>query len=163
MNEVTEKLRTSVRRLQVWNAVLICSVIVLFAIALNTYSTETDLIRTQSVQLVSADGNLLAELATIDGNPGLYLKDRNGVNRASLFHADDGTGLYIMDEDGVTRIGIAQFAHGGGGVALHGPESKGAAVLYYKNDGSLRFFDALGVVTNQVNAREPVSSDQAED
>ena len=163
MNEVTEELRASIRRLQAWNAVLLCSVIVLFAIAINAYLTETDLVRTQAVQLVSADGNVLAELSTIDGNPGLYLKDRNGVNRASLFHADDGTGLYIMDEDGVTRIGIAQFAHGGGGVALHGPESKGAAVLYYKNDGSLRFFDAQGAVTNQVNAREPISIDEAED
>lgn len=101
--------------------------------------------------------------AITDTNRGLYLKDRNGVNRASLFHADDGTGLYIMDEGGVTRIGIAQFAHGGGGVALHGPESKGATVLYYKNDGSLRFFDAQGVVTNQVNARELINIDQAEE
>ncbi len=31
-----------------------------------------------------------------------------------------------------TRVGVAQFAHGGGGVALYGPDSKVAAVLYLK-------------------------------
>lgn len=93
------------------------------------------------------------------GSPGLYLKDSNGVKRAALFHADDATGPYIMDADGVTRIGIAQFAHGGGGVALHGPESKGAAVLYLKDEGSLRFFDSEGVVTHQVVAQKPEAKD----
>ncbi len=46
---------------------------------------------------------------------------------------------------------MAQFAHGGG-VALRGPDSKGAAVLYFKDQGSLRSFDSEGQVTNQVLA-----------
>ena len=102
---------------------------------------------------------MLAELAVQDGNPGLYLIDSNGVNRAALFHGAEGTGLYIMDSDGVTRVGIAQFAHGGGGVALHGEESKGATVLYFKEEGSLRFFDSEGEITNQVNAGRAESED----
>ena len=159
MKEPPDNLQTTIRRLQVWNAVLLCSIIALSAVVIKNYSTEANVIRARSVQLVSTDGAVLAEFATVDGNPGLYLKDRNGVNRAALFHANDDTGLYIMDADGVTRIGIAQFAHGGGGVALHGPESKGAAVLYFKNEGSLRFFDPEGVVTNQVTAQESEAKD----
>lgn len=112
-----------------------------------------------TIQLVSTDGKVLAEFAIADGNPGLYLKDSDGANRAALFHADDGTGLYIMDADGVTRIGIAQFAHGGGGVALHGPNSRGAAVLYFKEEGSLRFFDSEGIVTNRITAQKPEAED----
>ena len=45
------------------------------------------------------------------------------------------------------------FAHGGGVVALHGQDSKGAAVLYLKDEGSLRFFESEGGITNQVTAR----------
>jgi hypothetical protein len=39
-----------------------------------------------------------------------------------------------------------------GGVALHGPEGKGTAVLYLKGEGSLRFFGAAGNVTDQFPA-----------
>lgn len=50
---------------------------------------------------------------------------------------------------GDTRIGVAQFAHGGGGFALHGPEAKGAAVLYLKERGTLTFYGDEGGVTRQ--------------
>lgn len=48
---------------------------------------------------------------------------------------------------GDTRLGAAQFAHGGGGYALHGPGGRGAAVLYLSGDGSLTIYDAEGGVT----------------
>ena len=159
MKEATENLQTSIRRLQVWNVVLLCSIVALSAVVIRGYVSESHVVRAQSLQLISPEGEVLAEFATEEGNPGLYLKDSNGVNRAALFHADDGTGLYIMDANGVTRVGIAQFAHGGGGVALHGPDSKGAAVLYFKDEGSLRFIDSEGVVTNQVPAKKPQTED----
>ena len=54
-----------------------------------------------------------------------------------------------MDETGGTRLGAAQFAHGGGGYALHGPEMKGAAVLYLKGEGSLSMYDAEGELTDR--------------
>lgn len=47
---------------------------------------------------------------------------------------------------GDTRVGAAQFAHGGGGYALHGPGGRGAAVLYLKDEGSLTMYDADGAV-----------------
>jgi len=43
-------------------------------------------------------------------------------------------------------IGLSQFAHGGGGLALHGENSKGASVLYHKGSGSLSFYDMEGNV-----------------
>jgi len=115
-------------------------------------------VRAQAFQLLSDEGEVRAELVLQDGQPEFHLKDREGVNRVSLFHQDDASGLYVMDEEGVTRIGVAQFAHGGGGVALHGPDSKGAAVLYLKGAGSLRFFDENGAVTNQVLGDQPGDS-----
>lgn len=108
--------------------------------------------RASGFQLIAEDGIVRAELILEDGQPVLNLKDENGVDRVALFHRAEASGLYVSDAEGVTRIGVAQFAHGGGGVALHGPDSKGAAVLYLKNTGSLRFFDGEGKVTNQVLA-----------
>lgn len=153
MDETTKALHSSVLRLQKWNWVLLGSVVILALVLIAGRASESGIVRAQSIQLISEDGRVLAELSGQDGNAGLYLKDSEGMNRAAFFHAVDATGLYIMDSDGVTRVGIAQFAHGGGGVALHGQDSKGAAVLYLKGEGSLRFFDSEGEVTNQVTAR----------
>jgi len=61
--------------------------------------------------------------------------------------------LYVRDASDQVRIGVAQFAHGGGGVALHGAAAKGAAVLYFKEQGSLTFYDSEG----NVIARSPGS------
>lgn len=95
--------------------------------------SEPAVVRAQAFQLVDADDNVRAELTT----------------------DDEATGLFIHDETGTIRVGIAHFSHGGSGVALHGPESKGAAVLYLKGDGSLRFFDIDGTVTDQFPGTEP--------
>jgi hypothetical protein len=64
-----------------------------------------------------------------------------------LTHDSSGTRLYVHDDAGDVRVGVAQFAHGGGGFALHGPQGRGAAVLYLKGDGSLTFYDVAGAVT----------------
>lgn len=154
MTSNSDDLQASIRRLQFWNNALIAAVAALgIMVAINAASKD-GVIQAQRVELLSDSGDVLAELAVRNGNPGLYLRDSDGVERAALLHSADGTGLYIMDADSVTRIGIAQFSHGGGGVALHGKDSKGAAVLYLKDEGSLRFFDAEGVVTNQVTSTE---------
>ena len=80
------------------------------------------------------------------------LHDSEGVVRLSLTHDASQSALYISDSDGTTRVGVAQFAHGGGGVALHGAESKGATVLYHKGSGNLSFYDSEGNTTTRVPA-----------
>jgi len=124
-----------------------------------TAATKPDVVRAHAFELLSEDGAVRAELTIRDGEPGLYLKDPSGTDRVAIFHRIDASGIYVLDAEGVTRIGVAQFAHGGGGVALHGPGSKGAAVLYLKGTGSLRFFDADGTVTNQVLGSRPAEAE----
>lgn len=153
MNKNSKTVERRLDRLETWNRLLLVVIVVGLLAFMLSQKSEPGTLRAGSIQLVNDGGNVLAELAVRDGGPGLYLDDEGGQTRAALFHAPDRTGLYIMDNDGVTRIGIAQFAHGGGGIALHGAQSKGAAVLYLKEEGSLRFFDANGNVTNEVKAK----------
>ncbi len=107
-------------------------------------------LRVGKLELVDGD-RVLAELAVEEGSPQLRLYDQDGVVRARLWHDQDQTALFLSDAEGHTRVGVAQFAHGGGGVALHGEESRGAAVLYLKDEsGSLSFIDEEGKVTKRV-------------
>jgi len=99
---------------------------------------------------VDEGGSVRAALFLEDGAPVFQLADARGEARLRLFDAQDATGMTIMDGQGTTRIGVAQFSHGGGGVALHGPDSRGAVVLYLKEQGSLRIFDEDGAVTFQL-------------
>lgn len=105
-----------------------------------------DEIRARSFALIDAEGRAYAELKMTDEGPGLYLLDSVGVARVSLVHSQEETALYLRDADDQVRVGVAQFAHGGGGVALHGAAAKGAAVLYFKGEGSLTFYDSEGNV-----------------
>lgn len=52
--------------------------------------------------------------------------------------------LFLQDSARTIRVGLAQFAHGGGGLALHGPDARGAAVLYFKERGTLTFYGESG-------------------
>ena len=114
-------------------------------------SARTGPLRSQRIELVNAKGAVRAILGTdADGSTGLFIHDPAGNLRLSLTHDTDQSALFIHDEEGTVRIGIAQFAHGGGGVALHGAESKGAAVLYPKEGGSLSFFDKEGKATTRI-------------
>jgi hypothetical protein len=84
----------------------------------------------------------------------VQLVDDQGRVRIELRHNDEETGLFVMDEAGDTRLGAAQFAHGGGGYALHGPKMKGAAVLYLAGEGSLSMYDPEGIRTARFPAQE---------
>jgi hypothetical protein len=134
------------RRNRIYQALLLAAA----AIGLMAVTTNDGTLRARSFELVSEDGSIRASLGLHEGNPVFMLNDENGVERLKLFYEPDATGIYVLDEESTPRIGIAQFSHGGGGVALHGPQSKGAAVLYLRETGSLRFFDTDGEVTTQV-------------
>jgi hypothetical protein len=128
--------------------------VALAAIAYLLYNPVGPL-RATSFEMLDANGDTVALLGDMDGRTGLFLLDEKAVARVSLFHAEDADGLYIDDGEGATRVGVAQFAHGGGGLALHGPDSLGAAVLYYKDKGSLRFFDRDGNVVREITESSP--------
>ena len=110
---------------------------------------DTTNLRTSHLQLIDQSGMVRAELSLRDNAPGFRIFDENGRERILLIHDTDQTALFINDESETTRVGVAQFAHGGSGFALHGAESKGAVVLYLKKRGSLRFINVDGEVIHQ--------------
>ncbi len=114
--------------------------------------SEPDTLKAKKLQLVDDQGRVRASLQLIENAPVVSLTDESGQERLRLVTNADETGLFIRDDKGVIRVGAAQFAHGGGGFALHGPDSKGAAVLYLKGEGSLSFFDAENNRTLRVPA-----------
>jgi len=158
MRKDAETLEEKLERLETRNRLMFIVALLCAVVLLMGALPDREPLRVQSVQLVNETGVVVAELGVRDGNVGLYLDDEHSQNRIALFHSPEGTGMYIKDREGVTRIGVAQFAHGGGGIALHGEKSRGAAVLYFKDAGSLRFFDAEGNVTNDVKAQRSVSA-----
>lgn len=82
----------------------------------------------------------------------IQVLDDRGQVRIDLKHDAEETGLFVMDGEGDRRIGAAQFAHGGGGFALHGPGQRGAAVLYLKGLASLTAYDTAGAVAWRIPA-----------
>lgn len=151
MSEIPYPIEARIAKLERSNrALLACFAGCAVVLAVVGAGGSADTVRASAFLLVDGDGAVRAEIALKDGNPGLFLKDGNGVDRLLAVHEPDGTGLSINDATGTTRIGVVQFAHGGGGVALHGPDSKGAAVLYLKDQASLRFYDQDGKVVGGV-------------
>jgi hypothetical protein len=142
-----------IRRLEVTNRFLLLGVIVMAALFLIAGQKPTEtarILRAQSLEIVNEQGAVRARLSATEAGGEFVLLDAAAIQRASLQHDGADTALYLRDQDGTTRIGVAQFAHGGGGFALHGAESKGAAVLYRKGDkGSLSFYDADGTLLHR--------------
>jgi len=118
-----------VARLERQNRLLLISFILVLGVSVAAFASEAgqvpDLVQARRIQLVDQEGRVRMDLA----------------------HDSSGTRLYVHDAAGDVRVGVAQFSHGGGGVALHGPGGKGAAVLYLRGDGSLTLYDTTGAVT----------------
>ena len=137
-----------VRRLEITNRILLLGLIAtagLFLAAGQKPSQTDRVLRAHSLEIVNESGDVRARLRGTQEGAEFMLLDAAQVQRALLQHDGEDTALYLRDVQGTTRVGVAQFAHGGGGFALHGAESKGAAVLYRKGDkGSLSFYDADG-------------------
>lgn len=112
---------------------------------------QDETVRARRFELVDGEGLVRAELAIdAQGSAGLFVRDDQKRVRASVTHDSTQSALLLRDDSGTVRLGAAQFAHGGGGFALHGPGSKGAAVLYLKEQGSLTFYDEDGEVLRRV-------------
>ncbi len=159
LQQLTRRFDRLQRTNRILGATLIALCLGVFIAANQAGEQESDdsiqaVIRARKFQLLDKDNRVRAELAIVDENSaGLFLKDELGRMRGSLTHDDEQTALFLRDAEETIRLGAAQFAHGGGGYALHGEKSKGAAVLYFKNTGSLRFFDDEGTVTHQLPAK----------
>jgi hypothetical protein len=158
MEDFELRLRALEQQLRFWRigAVVLAVGLGLFSIAGCVLSSGEEAatalpnLRVESLDLVKND-QVYAQLLVEGDSPQLRLLDRDGGVRARLWHDDEQTALFLNDGDGHTRVGVAQFAHGGGGFALHGEESKGAAVLYLANrKGSLSFIDENGKVLSRV-------------
>lgn len=113
-------------------------------------SRPDDVVEARSFRLVDDDGKILAELGLEEQGPALRFFDREGGLRLSIVHDNAETGLFVHDAEGQIRVGAAQFSHGGGGFALHGPEGKGSTVLYHKGKGSLTFYGDDGSVLRSI-------------
>jgi hypothetical protein len=126
MNETVERLERRVARLERSNRLLAVGLglVLVGGLAAATSSQVVDEVRARRIRIVDADDRV----------------------RIDLRHDDEETGLFILDANGDTRLGAAQFAHGGGGYALHGPGGRGAAVLYLRGEGSLTMYETDGTV-----------------
>lgn len=163
MEELMIRVSRLERELVLWRLALAALVLILGGFALvgcfdrrlEAAESGAKTLRVEKLELVEGD-RVLADLSVENGGPQLRLLDSNGGVRARLWHDDEATALYLNDGAGHTRVGVAQFAHGGGGFALHGEESKGAAVLYLKDaQGSLTFIDREGKVLSRVAPEVP--------
>jgi len=149
------------KRLEWWNRLLVLGLASLLAYGFSTQVVPArgkieKIVRAERLEIMGPQGEPAAILGFDDeGAAGLYINDPGGSMRVALAHDPSGSALFIRDAEGVIRVGVAQFAHGGGGVALHGPGSRGAAVLYLKDSGSLTFYDLEGNPTLSVPERVP--------
>jgi len=151
----TTTIEKKIVRLQImlWSLTLLFAAILAWLLLAPRTPGTPGTLRAEAFELVD-DGRVVAVLETRDGNPRLAFRDSDGVERVQLFHDEETTGLYLADARGTTRVGVAQFAHGGGGVALHGEDSRGALVMYYKGSGSVSFFGQNGDVLREISARD---------
>ena len=142
------RLRGRIERLERTNRVLMSGFLALAGAAIVAAAggsgASEPVVQAEAFELVSSEGRVLGRWSSRESGPELVMYDSEQRLRIRLVHSNEETALHLKDQGGHTRIGIAQFAHGGGGVALHGPEGKGAAVLYLEESGSLTFYDEDG-------------------
>ncbi|MBX3095257.1 MAG: hypothetical protein KF812_00180 [Fimbriimonadaceae bacterium] len=149
----TATIESRLKQLELQNRLLATVLIVSVLFFVLGFVRVPGVVQGSAFQLVDEGGRVRAEIGLVEGAPEIKLMDLDGQERVRLWTDADTTGLFLNDAKGTTRIGVAQFAHGGGGVALHGEDSKGATVLYHKGTGSLRFIDTNGVVTDEFPPR----------
>ncbi len=154
MTNNNDAIQLKIRRLEKAVFLLLLTVLALTVQVISPLFSS-NIQQAQGFQLVNKNNQVLAGLELEQDFPQLYLTDLAGNKRLVATHNDDGSHIFLKDQTGTTRVGIAQFAHGGGGFALHGEQSKGAAVLYLKETASLRFFDQAGNVIQHIKAKAP--------
>ena len=133
---------------------LAVSLLALLLATINSYkhASNTQNLTVRQIQIVDGDGNIRASVSAADNQPSIRLRDASGQDRLALISDDQQSALLIYDAEGTVRLGASQFDHGGGGFALHGENSRGAAVLYLKQQGRLTFYDEDGGIIKNIKA-----------
>jgi len=153
-------LQARVRRLEWWNRLLVLCVAGTVTLGFTSQVAPArrnveKILRAERLEVVDHQGRPRVVLGLDEqGAAGVMVNDTTGEARVTLLHDAEGSALFIRDAEGVIRVGVAQFAHGGGGVALHGPNSRGAAVLYFQEAGSLTFYDLDGEPTMRIPEKQ---------
>lgn len=147
-------LEKRIKRLEIQNRLLIFSFVFILFLSFN-HGCETNpaaqTVRCSKLEVVDQNGSVMAMIGTdADGSRGLFLYDEQANLRVATIYDSTQSAFYAIDSEGAIRAGLAQYAHGGGGLALHGAGSKGGAVLYFKNSGSLSFYDGEGRTTMRI-------------
>ena len=128
LSSLEERLRRLERRSRAWSVTAVSALCLLLLTAIDR--SQDEVLAAERFELVDDKGRLRAEIGIDeDGSAGFFVLDLGGRVRASVTHDDAQAAMYLRDEAGTIRVGAAQFAHGGGGFALHGDESKRGAVL----------------------------------
>ncbi len=143
-NDLESRIETLEKRTRLLLGALLVTLSLALLGAAPSANPEDRTVRAARFELVDGEDRVRGELSLREGAPVFSLLDESGQDRLSLNHDAGGTALFIRDEEGVIRLGATHFEHGGGGFALHGPDSKGAAILYYNESGSLSFYDTDG-------------------
>jgi hypothetical protein len=137
-----------IKRLGMWNRIMIFTFgvfIILFTTKGCMIDSSVQTLRCKQLEVIDQNGNVIAMIGVDpDGSCGLFIYDEQNRMRVATIHDSTQSAFYALDEAGAIRVGLAQYSHGGGGLALHGEASKGGAVLYYKNGGSLSFYTPEG-------------------
>lgn len=148
-----QRIRGLERRLHLMTGLVVVLIVAIATLAARP-ATPTDEIRATAFVLVDADGAVRGDWTAASEGAALRLLDGDGQARVRLWHDTSATALFLQDANEQARVGAAYFAHGGHGVALHGPGGNPTAVLYMRNDlGSLTFHDGTGVVHRVAPAR----------
>jgi len=156
MSLTLEQMESRIARLEArQRALVVVGIAGLSLLTLGALAREAPdgVVRARGLEVVDESGQVRAALSLETGYPELVLYDASGTPRASLLQDPDQTALYLRDSEGTIRVGAAQFAHGGGGIALHGEDSRGAVALYLEEGrGALSFYGPDGTLLHRVPA-----------
>ena len=147
---VEERIQTLEGQIRVFIGIIVTLILIVLFITVFDLNGSA-VVTCQQINIIDAEGKEVAMIGIDkDGSWGLFIYDKSGKLRLATIHDTTQTALYLLDSTEAIRVGAAQYAHGGGGFALHGEQAKGSTVLYHKDSGSLTFYGENGAVLEKI-------------